>query len=74
MSIGGQMRYDLLATLHRPTQPDDMRAAARDLQRHGLTAGDIAAALRLSVEAVRSLLGEPPIASDAMCPQPEIRR
>jgi len=45
--------------LHRPTDPAALRAAALELAGRGLTARDIAAALRLSEAAVRELLEVP---------------
>jgi sugar (pentulose or hexulose) kinase len=41
---------------HRPLDRETARAAARELRARGLTPRDIAAALRLSENAVRELL------------------
>lgn len=53
----------LVARAHDREQPPPDRATARaaalELAQRGLTAHDIAAALRLSEGAVRQLLGEP---------------
>lgn len=46
------------ADRHRPQDRDTLRVAAQELRQRGLTALDIAAALRLSEAAVRDLLGE----------------
>lgn len=43
---------------HRPTDPEGLRLAATDLQRSGLKAADIGAALGISAEAARRLLSE----------------
>ena len=43
---------------HRPTERDQLAREARRLAAQGLTARDVAAALRLSDAAVRDLLGE----------------
>ncbi len=43
---------------HRPADRAAMRIAAVELRQRGLMPADIASALRISVEAVRELLGE----------------
>lgn len=45
---------------HRPTERDQLAREARRLAAQGLTARDVAAALRLSDAAVVALLKEPP--------------
>jgi hypothetical protein len=60
-SIGGTLTPGALAALtgqnrYRPYHRDAMRAAAVELARRGLTARDVAAALRLSEAAVQALL------------------
>ena len=46
------------ADRHKPQDRDTLRVAAVELRQRGLTAHDIAAALRLSEQAVAELLGE----------------
>lgn len=69
-SIGGPLGLEALAALagaHQvdrsrrqlPPDRDTARAAAVEMRGRGLTVRDIAAALRLSADAVRDLLGEP---------------
>ena len=48
--------YAERAQRHRPTDPAALTRAVLELSRQGLTAGDIGYALRLSADAVRSLL------------------
>lgn len=56
-SIGGVLRYDLLAQLHRPADPVDLQAEVRRLAgEQRLTAADISIALRLSLPQVREML------------------
>lgn len=59
-NIAGQLHYDLLADpariALRPTDPDGLRQAARDLKRSGLRTRDIAAALGIGEHAVEQLL------------------
>jgi hypothetical protein len=45
------------ADLHRPHDRQSLQRAAHELHRAGLTAQDIAAALKLTAAAVRELLG-----------------
>lgn len=48
--------YQRRATAHRPVGLDGQRLAAHELARQGLRELDIAAALGISVEAVRQLI------------------
>ena len=58
MSIGGVMRYDVLAQLHRPTDSARLAIEVRRLAREQhLTAVDIATALRMHLTQVREILG-----------------
>lgn len=50
------LNYRQRAQLHRPHYAADMAAAIRDLRGQGLMPHDIAAALGISVEAVKKLL------------------
>ena len=61
-NIGGVLdmtAYAQLAQLHRPTDPAALAAEIRRLHRSGLSARDIAAALRLAPDAVINTLGAP---------------
>ena len=58
-TIGGPLRYDLLAALNRPQDTAALCAEARRLAGTGLTAGDIASAMRIDFVQVRRWLGEP---------------
>jgi hypothetical protein len=61
-SIGGALdmaAYAVLAQLHRPTDPAALAAEMRRLHGSGLTAQDIAAALRLAPDAVSKILSTP---------------
>jgi hypothetical protein len=55
-SIGGPLDYAALARLHRPTEPAALQAEVRRLAASGLTAQDVATALRLDLVVVRTLL------------------
>jgi len=58
-NIGGTLgmsAYAQLAQLHRPTDPAALAAEIRRLHSSGLTARDIAVALRLEPDAVNSTL------------------
>lgn len=55
-AIGGPVRYDVLAQLHRPRDPDLLAKACRDLAATGLSVRDIAQALRLDVGQVEGFL------------------
>jgi len=56
-SIGGPLRYDLLAQQHRPTEPAALQAEVRRLaNEQRLSASDISVALRLSLPQVREML------------------
>lgn len=59
-SIGGPVRYDLLAQQHRPTDEQTLAVNARVLTSQGLTPQDIGQALQLSAAAVTALLREAP--------------
>lgn len=48
--------YRVQADAHRPAHGEGLASAARELARSGLTSQDIAAALRISAEAVSRLL------------------
>lgn len=48
----------MMANLHRPTEPERIAAEIRRLRATGLTEYDIAAALRIGVAAVRQALGQ----------------
>ncbi len=58
-TIGGALDWRALVDRdrHRPTDRATLRAAAAELAARGLTARDIACALRLTESAVRQLLG-----------------
>lgn len=57
MSIGGVMRYDLLAQIHRPQDPVALREEViRLATAQGLTAVDISTALRINLAQVREML------------------
>jgi hypothetical protein len=59
-NIGGVLdmaAYAQLAQLHRPTDPLALAAEIRRLHRSGLTAQDIATALRLAPDTVVNTLG-----------------
>jgi hypothetical protein len=56
-SIGGALRYDLLAQLHRPTDPTALQIEVRRLAgEQRLSPSDISVALRLSLPQVREML------------------
>ena len=55
---GGVLVYERLANLHRPTDPEKLRAEVRRLAASGLKPADISVALRLPLDAVRNLLVE----------------
>jgi DNA-binding transcriptional regulator LsrR (DeoR family) len=57
-TIGGTLNLKALAQLHRPTDRDTLRLAARELRSRGLTAADIAQALGLAEPVVRELIDE----------------
>lgn len=60
--IGGPLglaQYAALASMHRPTDPAELSAEIRRLHRGGLTAQDVSVALRLSLDYVVNILGEP---------------
>lgn len=59
MNIGGPLRYDLLARLHMPSDPAALAEEVRRLSASGLTATDIASALRVDLAQVRTLLAKP---------------
>lgn len=54
--IGGALRYDQLAQLHRPTDQAALASQVRELSSRGLTERDIGQHLRLDPSAVRKLL------------------
>lgn len=56
-NVGGVLDLDALARLHAPKTSDELRVACHELRTRGYSDHDIAAATRLSVEAVRRLLG-----------------
>jgi predicted transcriptional regulator len=60
-AIPGRLDYAALLgrEQHRPADRATLHAAAVELSRRGLTARDVAAALRLSEAAVRALLEVP---------------
>jgi hypothetical protein len=58
-TIGGQLDYRRLADLHRPRDPSAIATEVRRLHATGLTAQDIAAALRLAPDHVLTLLATP---------------
>jgi hypothetical protein len=55
-TIGGPIDYRRLAELHRPADPNRLATEIRRLHRDGLTAQDIAAALRIDVVQVATIL------------------
>jgi hypothetical protein len=55
--IGGRLDYAALAALHRPKDPEALAAEVRRLHATGLTARDIATALRIAPDQVRTILG-----------------
>ncbi|MBL8224486.1 MAG: hypothetical protein JNM50_04075 [Chromatiales bacterium] len=56
--IGGQADYRLLAELFRPVDHEGLAREARRLARQGLTARDVAAALRLQPDQVQRWIAE----------------
>jgi len=56
-NIGGPLRYDLLANIHRPLDPRQIAAEVRRLVASGMSDGDVAAALRLDIQQVRRMVG-----------------
>ena len=63
VTVGGSLglaEYAALAQLHRPTDPVALAAEIHRLHRSGLTARDIAVALRLAPDAVANTLGAAP--------------
>ncbi|MCC5795265.1 MAG: hypothetical protein JJT85_11100 [Chromatiales bacterium] len=56
--IGGMLHYEHLANLHRPADPERLRAEVRRLAADGLRPADISVALRLPLDSVRNLLAE----------------
>jgi hypothetical protein len=54
--IGGMLDYQRLAQLHRPSDTNRIASEIRRLHADGLTAQDIAAALRIDVVQVRTIL------------------
>lgn len=60
MSIGGVLRYDLLAQLNRPTDNTVLSEEVRRLARNGLTPLDISVALRIDLGTVRTMLAASP--------------
>lgn len=56
-TIGGAMNYARLSQVHRPADPQALAKEVRRLASTGLTATDIATALRLNLAAVREMLG-----------------
>jgi hypothetical protein len=57
-TIPGRLDYARLADLHRPRTVEAIEAAILDLHRGGLTATDIASALRMRVNDVLAVLVE----------------
>lgn len=57
-SIGGVMDYARLSQIHRPVEPAALTAEVCRLAGTGLTAVDIATALRLALPAVHEMLRE----------------
>jgi hypothetical protein len=55
MNIGGTLRYEQLAQLHRPKDTSQLREEVRRLA-HTLTAQDISTALRIDLVQVREML------------------
>ena len=53
------MNPDSRAERHRPTSPEEIARAARELTGRGYSVHTVAAILRLDVTAVRVMLGEP---------------
>jgi hypothetical protein len=61
-NVGGTLdmsAYAQLAQLHRPTDPAALAAEIHRLSRSGLTARDIATALRLAPDVVINMLDAP---------------
>ena len=57
MSFGGITHYDMLAQMHRPTDPEALRQEVNRLATsQGLTAADLATALRINLAQVREML------------------
>lgn len=68
MSIGGVLDYELLAQLHRPRDPAALRSEVHRLATsQGLTAADIATALRLNLAQVREMLAASPSEAALAC-------
>jgi hypothetical protein len=55
-TVGGPLNYAALAQLHRPADPNRLATEIRRLHRDGLTAQDIATALRIDVVQVATVL------------------
>jgi hypothetical protein len=55
-TIGGPLRYDVLAQMHKPKTAEALCSEVRRLATTGLSPIDISAALRLDVAAVREML------------------
>jgi hypothetical protein len=56
-SVGGRLDYNALAMLHRPKDPARIASEVHRLHETGLTATDIATALRIDSAQVRNVLG-----------------
>ena len=59
-TIGGALDYARLANLNRPKDPARVASEIHRLHGEGLTALDIAGALRMRLDAVIGVLGVPP--------------
>ena len=66
-SIGGALDCNVLAQLHRPKTAEALRQEIRRLARNGLTALDIAAALRINRASVRELFVATPDEASWVC-------
>ena len=55
--IGGKLTYEDMAMLYRPADPALIAAECMRLHETGLTANDIAMALRMPSDQVRNILG-----------------
>lgn len=66
-TIGGPVRYDVLAQMHKPKTAEAMCHEVRRLATTGLTPVDIATALRLNVAAVREMIIASPAEAAQAC-------
>ena len=66
-TIGGPVRYDILAQMHKPKTAEAMCREVRRLASTGLSPMDISVALRLNVATVREMIAASPAESAQAC-------